>query len=76
MKNETIKNKIDFDKNDFLFEIEDKAYIVTNLLMVLVGLFLLFILLIIHDFNFLDIARGRLGTLVVLLSTPYLIYKI
>ncbi|RZV15979.1 hypothetical protein D3M61_01435 [Aliarcobacter butzleri] len=65
------------DKDGFLFEIEDKGYIVFKLFITLFMLILLLFLYIVNGFSLLNIAdNGRLGRLVVYISLPYFIYQL
>ncbi|MFY9075875.1 hypothetical protein OZZ08_13025 [Malaciobacter mytili] len=70
-------NKEEIVSNDFLFEIEDKIYLITQMFMVVLGSTLLLLLLSSYNYNLEKIFdSGRLGRLTVTISIPMYIYYI
>lgn len=70
-------NKEEIVSNDFLFEIEDKIYLITQIFIVILGSTLLLLLLSSYNYNLEKIFdSGRLGILTVTISIPMYIYYI
>ncbi|AXH15462.1 hypothetical protein CP985_15040 [Malaciobacter mytili LMG 24559] len=70
-------NKEEIVSNDFLFEIEDKIYLITQIFIVILGSTLLLLLLSSYNYNLEKIFdSGRLGRLVIVFSIPMYIYYI
>ncbi|AXH15460.1 hypothetical protein CP985_06325 [Malaciobacter mytili LMG 24559] len=70
-------NKEEIVSNDFLFEIEDKIYLITQMFMVVLGSSLLLVVFYLYDYSLEKIFdSGRLGRLTVMLTIPYYVYCI
>ncbi len=70
-------NKEEIVSNDFLFEIEDKIYLITQMFMVVLGSSLLLLVFYLYDYSLEKIFdSGRLGRLTVMLTIPYYVYCI
>ncbi|MFV0561793.1 hypothetical protein, partial [Malaciobacter mytili] len=70
-------NKEEIVSNDFLFEIEDKIYLITQMFLVILLSSLLLLVFYLYDYNLEKIFdSGRLGILTVTISIPMYIYYI
>ncbi|AXH15188.1 hypothetical protein CP985_09725 [Malaciobacter mytili LMG 24559] len=70
-------NKEEIVSNDFLFEIEDKIYLITQMFLVVLGSSLLLLVFYLYDYSLEKIFdSGRLGRLVIVFSIPYYVYCI
>lgn len=77
MENNSEKVDLIPDENGFLFEIEDKGFIIFKLFITLILFIIYFLAFALKEFNLMNIMESsRLGVGAVIIGLPYIIYQI